>query len=113
MNFNRVIIGGHLTRDVELRFLPNGTAIAKFSLAVNEKWTNEAGQKVERACFIDCVHFGKRGEALAQYVKKGSPLLVEGQLQLETWDDKATGDKRSKHVIKVEDFEFCGGKEGK
>ena len=106
MNYNRVILGGHLTRDVTVQILPSGTKLAKFGLATNEKWTNDAGQKCERVCFVDCVHFGNGADVLAKYVRKGSPLLIEGALQFETWEKE--GETHSKHVVKVENFTLCG-----
>lgn len=110
MNFNRIILGGHLTRNVEVQALPSGVKLAKFGLATNESWKNEAGQKCERVCFVDCIHWGNGADVLAKYVHKGSPLLIEGTLQLEQWTkDGAT---HSKHVVKVENFTLCGGKEG-
>ena len=106
MNYNRIILGGHLTRDVAVQQLGNGTLLAKCGLATNEKWKNEAGQKCERVCFVDCVHFGNGADVLAKYVRKGSPLLIEGPLQFETWEKD--GDTHSKHVVKVENFTLCG-----
>lgn len=110
MNYNRVILGGHLTRDVAVQQLANGTKLAKFGLAVNESWKGEDGQKRERVCFVDCFHFGNGADVLLKYVRKGSPLLIEGSLQFETWEKD--GEKRSKHTVNVEDFEFVGRKEG-
>ena len=106
MNYNRIILGGHLTRDVQMKVLPSGTKLANFGFATNESWTNDAGQKVERVCFVDCVHFGNGADVLAKYVRKGSPLLLEGALQFETWEKD--GERHSKHVVKVENFQFCG-----
>ncbi len=108
MNFNRVIIGGHMTRAAELRYTPGGTAVAQFGMAVNEKWTGEDGQKKENVCFIDCQVWGKRAEALAKHTGKGSPLLIEGTLKLDQWTDKQTQEKRSKHIVNVSDWEFAG-----
>ena len=108
-NFNKVILAGNLTRDPELRYTPKGTAIAKFGLAINRVWKNEAGESKEETTFVDLDAFGRQAETLAQYMKKGSPLLVEGRLRLDQWDDKQTGQKRSKLGVVVEGFQFLGG----
>jgi single-strand DNA-binding protein len=107
-NFNKVILAGNLTRDPELRYTPKGLAIAKFGLAVNRTWTNEAGEKKEEATFVDIDAFGKQAEVIAQYVKKGQQFLVEGRLKLDQWDDKQTGQKRSKLAVVLEGFSFLG-----
>lgn len=108
-SFNKVILVGNLTRDPELRYTPKGTAIAKIGLAVNRTWRNEAGETKEEVTFVDVDAFGRQAETLAQYMKKGSPLLVEGRLKLDQWDDKQTGQKRSRLGVIVEGFQFLGG----
>jgi single-strand DNA-binding protein len=108
-SFNKVILVGNLTRDPELRYTPKGTAIAKIGLAVNRVWKNEAGESKEETTFVDVDAFGRQAETLAQYMKKGSPLLVEGRLRLDQWDDKQTGQKRSKLGVVLEGFQFLGG----
>jgi single-strand DNA-binding protein len=108
-SFNRVILVGNLTRDPELRYTPKGMAIAKIGLAVNRTWRNEAGETKEDVTFVDVDAFGRQAETLAQYMKKGSPLLVEGRLKLDQWYDKQTGQKRSKLGVVVEGFQFLGG----
>ena len=110
-SFNKVILVGNLTREIELRFTPKGTPIAQFGLAVNRVWTGEDGEKKEDVCFVDCKCFGKSAETLAQYTKKGHPLLVEGRLDLEEWNDKGSGDKRQKLSVVVEGFQFLKGKD--
>lgn len=110
-SFNKVILAGNLTRDCELRYTPKGTAIAQFGLAINRKWTNDAGEKKEEVCFVDCKCFGKSAETLAQYTSKGHPLLVEGRLDLDEWEDKTSGQKRQKLNVVVENFQFLKGKE--
>jgi single-strand DNA-binding protein len=107
-NFNKVILAGNLTRDPELRYTPKGLAIAKIGLAINRKWTNEAGELKEEATFVDVDAFGKQAETLGQYMRKGSPILIEGRLRLDQWDDKQTGQKRSKLGVVVESFQFLG-----
>src|ERR1700684_365244 len=108
-NFNKVILAGNLTRDPELRYTPKGMAIAKIGLAVNRTWKNEAGETKEEVTFIDIDAFGRQAETLAQYLKKGSPLMVEGRLKLDQWDDKQTGQKRSRLGVVLEGFQFLGG----
>lgn len=108
-SFNKVILVGNLTRDPELRYTPKGLAIAKIGLAVNRTWRNEAGEQKEEVTFVDVDAFGKQAETLGQYMRKGSPLLIEGRLRLDQWDDKQTGQKRSKLGVVVENFQFLGG----
>ena len=110
--FNKVILLGHLTRDPELRYTPKGTAVAKISLASNRKWRNEAGEMQEEVTFVDVDAFGKTAETIGQYLKKGKPILIEGRLRYETWDDKTTGAKRSRLGVVLETFQFldAGGK---
>ena len=105
-NFNKVILAGNLTRDPELRYTPKGLAISKFGLAINRNWTNDAGEKKEEVTFVDVDAFGKQGEIISQYFKKGRPILVEGRLRLDTWDDKQTGQKKSKLGVVLESFSF-------
>ena len=105
-SFNKVILVGNLTRDPELRYTPKGMAIAKVGLAVNRVWTNEAGEKKEEVTFVDVDVFGRTAENLAQYMRKGSPILIEGRLRLDQWDDKQTGQKRSKLGVVGEVVQF-------
>lgn len=111
-SFNKVILVGNLTRDPELRYTPKGLAIAKIGLAVNRVWKSEAGESKEEVTFIDIDSFGKQAETIAHYLKKGSPLLVEGRLRLDQWDDKQTGQKRSRLGVVLEGFQFLGGGKG-
>src|SRR3954468_13823643 len=105
-NFNKVILAGNLTRDPELRYTPKGTAIAKFGLAINRTWKNETGEAKEEVTFVDIDAFGKQAETLAKYMKKGRPILVEGRLRLDQWDDKQTNQKRSRLGVVLESFQF-------
>jgi single-strand DNA-binding protein len=107
-NFNKVILAGNLTRDPELRYTPKGMAIAKITLAVNRSWRNEAGENKEEVTFVDVDSFGRQAETIGQYLKKGSPLLLEGRLRLDQWDDKQTGQKRSRLGVVMESFQFLG-----
>lgn len=110
-SFNKVILAGNLTRDPELRHTPKGTAVAKLGLAVNRSWTTETGEKREEATFVDVDAFGKQAETIAKFLRKGRSILVEGRLRMETWDDKATGAKRSKLGVVMESFSFIDSAE--
>src|SRR5277367_2654742 len=111
-SFNKVILMGNLTRDPELRYTPKGTAIAKIGLAVNRNWTSESGEKKEEVTFVDVDIFGRTAENVAQYMKKGRPILIEGRLRLDQWDDKQTGQKRSKLGVVAETVQFLGSPPG-
>ena len=111
-SYNKVLLMGNLTRDIELRQLPSGASIATIGLAVNERYKDKKDQWVERANFIDCEMFGRRAEVMAQYLSKGSPVFIEGRLRLDTWQDKNDGSNRSKLKVVVENFEFVGGGQG-
>jgi single-strand DNA-binding protein len=111
-SFNKVILVGNLTRDPELRYTPKGTAIAKLGIAVNRVWTSESGEKKEETTFVDVDVFGRTAENVAQYLRKGSPLLVEGRLRLDTWEDKQTNQKRSKLSVVAEVVQFLGSPRG-
>ena len=105
-NFNKVILAGNLTRDPELRYTPKGTAVAKIGLAINRKWRSESGEMKDETTFVDVDCFGKTAETVGQYLKKGRPILIEGRLRYETWDDKQSGQKRSKLGVVMESFQF-------
>jgi single-strand DNA-binding protein len=111
-SFNKVILVGNLTRDPELRYTPKGTAIAKVGLAVNHRWKSEAGEMKEEVTFVDIEVWGRTAENLGQYLRKGSSMLVEGRLKLETWDDKQTNQKRSKMLVVGETVQFLGSPRG-
>ena len=111
-SFNKVILAGNLTRDPELRYTPKGTAVAKFGLAVNRRWTDEAGQTKEEVTFVDIDAFGRQAEVIGQYLKKGRPVLVEGRLKLDQWEDKNTHQKQSKLKVVLESFSFLDSKGG-
>jgi len=111
-NFNKVILSGNLTRDPELRYTPKGMAIAKLGLAINRTWKNEAGETKEEATFVDVDAFGRTAEVIGQYLKKGRPMLMEGRLRLDQWDDKQTGQKRSKLGVVLESFQFIDSGKG-
>lgn len=107
--FNKVILAGNLTRDPELRYTPSGTAIAKFGLALNRKWKDQSGETKEEVTFVDVDAFGKQAELIGQYLKKGNPLLVEGRLRTDSWEDKQTQQKRSRLGVVLEGMTFLGG----
>ena len=110
-SFNKVILIGNLTRDPELKYLPKGTGVCNISMAVNRRWKTEAGEDREDVYFADCKAFGKQAETLSQYVKKGHPLMVEGRLTREEWDDKKSGEKKSATRIMIESFQFLKSRE--
>lgn len=101
---------GNLTRDPEVKYTPKGSAICDLGLAINRNWTTDSGEKREETTFVDVTFFGKQAETIKQYYTKGKSLYVEGRLNLDTWDDKQTGQKRSKLKIIGENFQFLGGK---
>jgi single-strand DNA-binding protein len=105
-NFNKVILAGNLTRDPELRYTPKGVAIAKIGLAINRSWKTETGETKEEVTFVDVDAFGRTAETIGQYLKKGRPILMEGRLRYDTWDDKQTNAKRSKLGVVLETFQF-------
>jgi len=110
-NFNKIILLGNLTRDPQLKYLPSQMPVVEFGLAVNHKFKTKDGQEREEVCFIDCSAFGKQAEIINQYCTKGRPLLVEGRLKYDTWEDKQGGGKRSKHAVVVDNFQLLGGRQ--
>jgi single-strand DNA-binding protein len=106
-NFNRVLLIGNLTRDPQLSYTPNQTAVVDFGLAVNRRWTGKDGQAKEEVCFVDCRAFGKPAETINKYLSKGRAVFVEGRLTLDSWTAQ-DGTKRSKHRVTVENFQFLG-----
>jgi len=106
-SFNRVILMGNLTRDPEVRYIPSGTAVCEFGLAVNEKFRNQAGEDVEQVCFVDIVVWGKQGETCGEYLAKGRQAMIEGRLQLDQWKTKE-GESRSKLRVRADRVQFLG-----
>jgi single-strand DNA-binding protein len=100
-SFNKVILLGNLTRDPQVRYTPSGTAVAEIGLAVNRYWFDkQTNSRREETTFVDVTLWGREAEVAGEYLAKGRPVLIEGRLQLDTWDDKTTGQKRSKlHVV--------------
>jgi single-strand DNA-binding protein len=111
-SFNKVILAGNLTRDPELRYTPKGTAVARITLAVNRTYTLEGGEKKEEVSFVDVDVWGRQAEVISQYMKKGRPLLVEGRLKQDTWEDKNTKQKQSKLKVVLEGFSFIDSNRG-
>lgn len=112
MNINKCFIGGNLTRDPELKTIGSGQSVCNFSIASNRKWLDKAGEKQEDTTYFDCVAWAKTGENIAKFFGKGKPIFVIARATNETWDDKETGQKRSKMKFVVEEFQFVGGKGG-
>src|SRR3954463_11936617 len=109
-SFNKVVLMGNLTRDPQLKHLPNNLVVAEFGLACNRRYRTAAGGDKEEGAFVDCAAFGRQAETIGQYCTKGKPLFVEGRLKYDTWDDKGGGGKRSKLSVVVENFQFIGTK---
>ncbi len=111
-NLNKVMLMGNLTRDPELRYTPNNTAVANLGMAINRKWFNkQTNENQEETTFVDMEAWGRTAEVLNQYLKKGRPLYVEGRLKLDQWQDK-DGGNRSKLKIVIESFEFLDSGKG-
>ena len=106
-SYNRVLLMGNLTRNPEIRYTPSGTAVADLGLAVNESFKNKAGETVERTCFVDVVVWSRQAETAAEYLHKGSPVFVEGRLQLDQWESQE-GEKRSKLRVRADRVQFLG-----
>jgi len=104
-NYNRVLLMGNLTRNPEVRYTPSGTAVADLGLAVNETFKNKAGETVEQTCFVDVVVWGRQAETVSEYLRKGSPVFVEGRLQLDQWENQQ-GEKRSKLRVRADRVQF-------
>src|SRR5207245_8202895 len=111
-SFSNASLAGNLTRDPELRYTPKGMAIAKLGLAINRTWKNEAGETKEEVTFVDVDSFGRQAEVISQYFRKGRPILIEGRLRLDQWDDKQTGQKRSKLGVVLEGLSFIDSNRG-
>ena len=105
-NLNKVMLIGNLTRDPELRYTPKGTAVADIGMAINRVWNNDAGQKQEETTFVDVTLWGRQAELAEKYLGKGRGVYIEGRLQLDSWDDKETGKKRSKLKVVGENLQF-------
>lgn len=109
VSFNQVVLAGNLTRDPELKYLPSGTGVCEFTIAINRKWKGQNGEPKEEVGFFDCQAWGRTGELIAEHVKKGNPLLVSGYLKHERWETQ-DGSQRSRIRINVMSMQFLGGK---
>lgn len=108
--FNKIILVGNLTRDIELKYSQGGSAIAKTAIATSRKFTVN-GEKREEVCFVDITFFGRSGEIANQYLRRGSKILIDGRLNFEQWVDQASGQKRSKHSVIVESMQMLDSKD--
>ncbi len=109
-SFNKVILMGNLTRDPESRTTPGGLTICKITIAVNRVFTTQDGERKEEVTFVDCDAFGRQAETIAKYMAKGRGIMVEGRLRLDQWEDKQTGQNRSRLGVVIENFQFVGGR---
>lgn len=108
-SLNKVLLIGNLTKDPEIRYTPSGTPVANLRMAVNRKYKTKTGESKDDTCFLTVVVWSKQAEICGQYLRKGSPLFVEGRLQSRSWDDAATGQKRSVTEVLAERVQFMGG----
>ncbi len=111
-NLNKVMIMGNLTRDPEVKYTPKGTAVADLALAINRVYSTDAGEKREETTYVDVELWGRQAEIAGEYLRKGRPVYIEGRLKLDTWDDKQTGQKRSKMRVVGEALQLLGSREG-
>jgi single-strand DNA-binding protein len=111
-SFNKVILLGNVTRDPEIRYTPKGTAVTELGMAVNRVYSTDSGEKREEVTFVDVTLWGRTAEIAGEYLKKGRPVLIEGRLQLDTWDDKQSGQKRSKLKVVADGLQLIGGRPG-
>ena len=111
-SFNKVILLGNLTRDPEVRYTPKGTAVTDLGLAVNRTYTADNGEKREEVTFVDVTFWGRTAEVAGEYLKKGRPVFVEGRLQLDSWDDKTSGQKLTKLKVIGENMQMLGSPRG-
>ncbi len=107
-SFNKVILLGNLTRDPEVRYTPKGSAVCDLGIAVNRVYTTDSGEKREEATFVDVTFWGRTAEVAGEYLKKGRPVFIEGRLQLDSWEDKQSGQKRSKLKVIGETMQLIG-----
>jgi single-strand DNA-binding protein len=111
-NFNKVMLMGNLTRDIELKVLPQGNqTVGNFGIAMNRKFKSTSGEEREEVTFVDCEAWGRTAEIMKQYLSKGRPVFIEGRLKLDQWEDKE-GKKQSRLRVVVENFQFIGAPAG-
>ena len=109
-SFNKVILLGNLTRDPEVRYTPKGSAVCDLGIAVNRVYTTEGGKKREEVTYVDVVLWARLAEIAGEYLKKGRPIFIEGRLQMDTWDDKQTGQKRTRLRVVGETMQLLGSR---
>jgi single-strand DNA-binding protein len=110
-NLNKVQLMGNITRDPEVRYTPKGTAVTDIGLAINRNYSTDDGDRREETTFVDITFWGRQAEVIGEYMKKGRPLYVEGRLQLDQWEDKNTGQQRSRLKVIGDNFQFLGGRD--
>ena len=111
-SFNKVILLGNLTRDPEVRYTPKGSAVCDLGIAVNRVYTTEGGERREEVTFVDVVLWARLAEIAGEYLRKGRPIFIEGRLQMDSWDDKQTGQKRTKLRVVGESMQLLGSRPG-
>jgi single-strand DNA-binding protein len=111
-SYNKVLLMGNLTRDIELKYTPSNMAVAEIGLAVNHRYKTKEGEAKEEVTFVDCEAWGRTAEVMKQYLVKGRPVFVEGRLKLDQWQDKKDGSNRSKLRVVIENFQFIDSKGG-
>ena len=111
-SFNKVIVLGNLTRDPEVRYTPKGSAVCDLGIAVNRVYTTEGGERREEVTFVDVVLWARLAEIAGEYLRKGRPVFIEGRLQMDSWDDKQTGQKRTKLRVVGESMQLLGSRPG-
>ena len=109
-NLNKVLLLGNVTRDPEVRYTPKGSAVCDLGVAVNRSYTTDSGEKREEVTFVDVTLWGRTAEVASEYLKKGRPVFVEGRLQMDTWDDKQTGQKRTRLRVVADNMQLLGGR---
>jgi single-strand DNA-binding protein len=109
-NLNKVLLLGNVTRDPEVRYTPKGSAVCDLGIAVNRAYTTDSGEKREEVTFVDVTLWGRTAEVASEYLKKGRPVFIEGRLQMDTWDDKQTGQKRTRLRVVAENMQLLGGR---
>jgi single-strand DNA-binding protein len=109
-NLNKVLLLGNVTRDPEVRYTPKGSAVCDLGVAVNRAYTTDSGEKREEVTFVDVTLWGRTAEVASEYLKKGRPVFIEGRLQMDSWDDKQTGQKRTRLRVVAENMQLLGGR---
>lgn len=111
-SLNKVMLIGNVTRDPEVKYTPKGSAVTDIGIAINRYYTTESGEKREETTFVDVTLWGRQAEVAGEYAKKGRPIFIEGRLQLDSWEDKQTGQKRSRLRVVGENIQLLGSGPG-